>query len=203
METGGAGADSHMSGITVNAIPKQGGNTFSGRVEGIFSNKPMQSDNLDDELRSRGLTTVNRLRYIYNASATVGGPIKKDRTWFYSGVKFVDVHSTVANIFYNLTEHTPFYTPDYSRPAERWESYQDYATRVTWQVSRRNKIGLYADAQPRCDCRRAGNLAPEAQTVYDFWPQGLYQANWTMPVTNRLLLEAGFSFAQSDRKSVV
>ena len=197
LETGGAGADSQLSGISLNGIPKQGGNTFSGSIGGLFSNKPMQANNLDDQLRSRGLTTVNRLAYIYNVDGTVGGPIQKDRIWFYSGVKFVDVHSTVANIFYNLTPHSPFYTPDFSRPAERWESYQDYATRVTWQVSARNKIGVYADAQPRCDCRRPGNLAPEAQTVYDFWPQGVYQASWTMPATSRLLLEAGYSFAQS------
>ena len=197
VETGGAGADSISSGVALNAIPKQGGNLFSGEVVGNFSNKPMQSSNLDDALRTRGLTNVNQLKYIYGVDPAVGGPIKQDRAWFFSSIRAVKIHSEVAGIFYNLTPHTPFYTPDYSRPAERWESYESYATRVTWQVSKKNKIGVYADLQPRCDCRRPGNLAPEAQTVYDFWPEGLYQANWTAPVTNRILFEAGASLMQS------
>lgn len=196
LETGGAGADSVTSGITVNGIPKQGGNIFSGDVRGNFSNKGMQSSNLNDALRARGLTNVNRVSYIYDVGGTVGGPIKKDRVWFFSGVRAVNIHSEVAGIFNNLTPHTPFYTPG-TEPAERWESYESYATRVTWQVSPRNKVGLFADVQPRCDCRRPGNLSPEAQTIYDFWPQGLYQANWTAPVTTRFLLEAGYSFTQS------
>jgi Carboxypeptidase regulatory-like domain len=196
LETGGAGADSVTSGITVNGIPKQGGNVFSGDVRGNFSNRGMQSNNLDDALRGRGLTNVNRVSYIYDVGGTVGGPIKKDRVWFFSGVRAVDIHSEVAGIFNNLTPHTPFYKPG-TEPAERWESYQSYATRITWQVSPRNKVGVFADAQPRCDCRRPGNLAPEAQTIYDFWPQGLYQGSWTAPVTTRLLLEAGYSFTQS------
>ncbi len=197
IETGGAGADSQMSGVTVTGILKSGGNLFSGSAQGLWSDKKFQSDNLDDSLRSRGLTTVNRLTNIYNAGGTFGGPIVKDKIWFFSGVKAVSVKSTVAGIFYNKTEGTPFYTPDLNRPAERWESYEDYAVRITWQVTPKNKIASYLDAQPRCDCRRPGNFAPEAQTVYDFWPQGVYQATWTAPATSRLLFEAGYSFAQS------
>ena len=197
IETGGAGADSQMSGVTITGILKSGGNLFGGSFQGIWSNKNFQSDNLDDGLRARGLTTVNRLSNIYNVGATFGGPVVKDKVWFYSGVKLVDVKSTVAGIFYNTTEGTPFYTPDRSRPAERWESYEDYATRVTWQATSKNKIAVYLDAQPRCDCRRPGNFAPEAQTVYDFWPQGVYQATWTAPITSRLLMEGGVSMAQS------
>jgi hypothetical protein len=196
LDTGGAGADSGMSGVSINGIPKSGGNLFSTDIRGNFGNGGMQSNNLDDKLRARGLTTVNELLFTYDFGAAVGGPIKRDRLWFYSGVRFVDIHTTVANIFNNLTQHTPFYTPG-DIQAERWESYQSYATRLTWQASPKNKISGYVDPQPRCDCRRPGVAAPEAQTVYDFWPQGLYQASWSAPLTSRLLVEAGFSMMQS------
>ena len=33
--------------------------------------------------------------------------------------------------------------------------------------------------------------------MWSFWPNGLYQATWSSPVTQRFLLEAGFSFAQN------
>jgi len=196
LDTGGAGADSNMSGVSINGIPKQGGNLFSGDIRGNFGNGAMQNNNLDDALRGRGLTTVNELIYKYDVGAAFGGPIKQDKLWFYGGVRGVDIHTTVANIFSNLTQHTPLYTPG-TQQAERWESYQSYATRLTWQASQRNKISGFFDAQPRCDCRRPGTAAPEAQTVYDFWPQGLYQGTWTAPITSRFLLEAGVSMMQS------
>jgi hypothetical protein len=196
LDTGGAGADNGMSGVSVNGIPKQGGNFFNGDIRGNFGNGAMQSNNLDDTLRARGLTTVNELLYTYDVGAAFGGPIKKDRLWFYSGIRAVDIHSTVAGIYNNTTQHTPLYTPG-TKQAERWESYQSYATRLTWQASQRNKFSTYIDPQPRCDCRRPAVAAPEAQTVYDFWPQGLYQVNWTAPITSRLLIEAGASMMQS------
>jgi hypothetical protein len=196
VETGGAGAESPLSGVLVNGIPKEGGNTFSGEFRGMYSNKGMQGNNLSDELRSRGLEDVNSLLYIYDTSATLGGPIVRDKLWFFAGVRFFDVQSEVAGIYENLTPHTMFYTPG-TKLAERWESYQSYSGRAAWQASPRNKFSFFADAQPRCDCRRPGNDSPNAQRVYDFWPQGLYQATWNSPVNSRLLLEAGFSFMQS------
>ena len=70
--------------ITINVIPKEGGNTFSARVNGIYSNSGLQSDNLTDELRARGLQTVNPIDYIFDFDASVGGPIRKDRLWFFT-----------------------------------------------------------------------------------------------------------------------
>ena len=39
--------------------------------------------------------------------------------------------------------------------------------------------------------------APEAAYKWRFYPNALYQATWNMPVTNKLLFEAGFSLTAS------
>ena len=75
------------------------------------------SDNLSDELIARGLKSVNRLNYIYDAGVTLGGPIKKDRLWFFGSFREWGNERQAANKFYNVTQGTPFYTPDLSRPA--------------------------------------------------------------------------------------
>src|SRR5688572_29807802 len=51
---GGGTAESQLSGVLINRIPKTGGNTFSGDQLITFSNTGMQGSNLNDDLRTRG-----------------------------------------------------------------------------------------------------------------------------------------------------
>ena len=89
------------------------------------------------------------------------------------------------------------------------------AIRLTGQLTPRNKLGFYFDYQKNCTGssftrgRRAvpparrrlgrarrlggfGSTSPEAGNVWDD-REKIVQANWSSPVTNRLLLEAGVS----------
>ena len=193
LETGGISAESASSGFATNAIPREGSNRFSVAFSGLYSNDKMQSSNLNDELRARGLTSLDSVAYIYDAGGTLGGPIKKDRLWFYSAVRYQGNQNYVASIYYNKTQGTPFYTPDLDRPSDRWEYYRSYAGRMTWQASAKNKFNFFGDLQNNCGCRREGFTAPEAKTQLHFYPQGLYQVAWNSPVSNKLLLEAGAS----------
>ncbi|MQA31331.1 MAG: TonB-dependent receptor, partial [Luteitalea sp.] len=193
IETAGVSAESNVSGIAVNAIPKEGGNSFRFSVTGMFANDKFQSDNLDDALRARGLTTQNKVLNLYDTGWTVGGPIRRDKVWFFAANRFWGNRNQVGGIYFNKTNGTPFYTPDLERPADRYEWYRSFAGRVTWQASQRNKFNFVADAQKACVCRREGFNAPEALVEWRFSPQGLYQATWSSPVTSKLLLEAGAS----------
>jgi hypothetical protein len=70
--------------------------------------------------------------------------------------------------------------------------------KLTWQASQRNKITLYYEDAIRCtQCDNGGAVttSPEATGHGATHPDGLDQVTWTSPLTNRLLLEAGFSFA--------
>jgi hypothetical protein len=195
MSTSGITADSNADGAVVNMIPKEGGNRFTGSVSGLFANDSLMSDNLSDELRARGLQSVNRLNYIYDAGVTLGGPIKRDRLWFYGSFREWGNERQAANKFYNATQGTPFYTPDYSRPGFAKEWYESKAIRLTWRVSEKNKLNFFADPQRDCHCpalTASGSVnAPEAFFSYKLKPAGLYQVTWNAPVTNKLLFEAG------------
>jgi hypothetical protein len=195
MYTTGISADGNADGAIVNMIPKEGGNTFSGSVSGLFSNDNLMSDNLSDELIARGMKSVNRLNYIYDAGFTLGGPIKRDRLWFFGSFREWGNKRQAANKFYNATQHTPFYTPDLSRPGFAKEWYESKAIRLTWRATEKNKFNFFADPQRDCHCpaltASVGSNAPEAYFSYKLKPAGLYQATWTNPLTNKLLLEAG------------
>src|SRR5678810_1268189 len=85
--TSGISAESNADGPLFNMVPRAGGNVFAGGMSGYYSGSGLQSDNLTDTLRSRQLTTVNKVLSVYDATVTLGGPIKRDTVWFFGSVR--------------------------------------------------------------------------------------------------------------------
>ena len=75
----------HESGdIQLNLVTREGSNHFS--LYGIagFTNNALQDDNLTEKLRNRGLTVNPSIDRIWDYGLGVGGPIARDKVWFYS-----------------------------------------------------------------------------------------------------------------------
>ena len=196
VETGGGLAQSNAT-IVMNMIPKTGGNTLTFDASGSYSNEHLQSDNLTDELRAQGTSTTNKALLLYDASASVGGPIKRDRLWFFATGRAVGNKNTLAGVFFNKTQGTPLYTPDQDRPAYRREWLRSVGGRVTWQASPRNKISAFADFQSFFNRGRGEFASPESYNlVFNLSPMGLFQGTWNSPRTSKFLLEAGGSFME-------
>jgi hypothetical protein len=193
VETSGTSAESAASSVLMNMIPKGGGNVFKGGLNGLYTNHSLQSDNLNDDLRARGLTTTNRVNSIADLGGTLGGPIKLDRLWFFAAQRFYHGEAQIAGQFYNTTQGTLFYTPDLTRPMFRLEDFESTVLRLTWQASAKNKINAYGEIQSNWMHRHtfSGFAAPEAIPIFRFAPQALYQLTWASPLTSKLLLEAG------------
>ena len=193
VEAGGGTAEATFSGIGINVIPREGANIFAGSISGMGTGEAIQNDNLTQALRDVGLESANKAHYVWDANFSVGGPIVEDKLWFHSSYRQGGNKNQVAGIFYNADHGGRTFTPDLDRPGFRRDTINDGAVRITWQASDINKIGGYLQVQKVCVCRGSGSfVAPEAQAWWNFWPQGIAQATWTSPVTNRLLLEAGW-----------
>ena len=199
VETGGISAESNTATMSFDMIPKSGGNTFNSLVFGMYANNGLQSNNLNSDLIARGVTTTNQVEYLYDVAGTVGGPIRRDRLWFFGSVRFTGNENTRAGVFpFNRTQGTPFYTEDASRPGFVEENFRSNAVRLTWQISQRNKVNFFGDNQYLCQCRGTSGtatLSPEALARALFEPLGLYQVSWSSPLTNRLLIDGGVSVA--------
>ena len=193
LQTSGISAESNADGAVMNMIPKEGGNAFTGYLLGLYAGEGLQADNLDQELKDKGLTTVSKTIKIYDQTFTLGGPLKQDKLWFFTSLREWGNAHQLAGLFWNKTQGTPFYTPDLDRPADRRQWYESLAGRVTAQATDKNKFNFFADFSDTCQCRSTGALrgdAPEASTQYHNRPAGLFQAGWTSTVSSRLLLEA-------------
>jgi hypothetical protein len=203
LETGGLGAESEMSGIRTNVIPKEGGNSWRGTLSGAFTNDSLQSDNLTDAFKAAGLLSVNTVHRIYDVNPGVGGPIVRDRLWFYLSVRKWSAQQYVAGRFYNQSTVPWRYEPDTTRPALNIETNGNESLRLTWQASSKHKIsGQYQYGQqnrPFYGYSLGQTLAsPEAAYASKSIPSYLGQLGWNAPLTGRVLLEAGAAVANKN-----
>ena len=201
-------------GPAFNIIPKSGGNNFSGT--GFFSTAGewSQSSNLDDDLRRIGITEPPGLIKNWDTNFSMGGPIKRDRLWFFNNLRSYGSHQDIPNLYANanaLNAARWDYVRDANVKARSAGAKKIEAIRLTAQLTSKNKVGFYYDYQANCTgsalvnegdrCRDRGDdwialgtptTSPESG---NYWPERekITQGTWTSPMTNRLLFEAGVS----------
>ena len=88
--TGGLTAQvGNSSGSFINVVTKSGGNSFHGQAQAFYSNESMTKILLPDyQLRAMGLSKPAAPIYNYDLSAILGGPIIKDKLWFFADAAF-------------------------------------------------------------------------------------------------------------------
>ena len=201
--TSGGLGEAETAGALMNIIPKTGANTFGGSFFASGSNSAMQGTNYTQSLKDAGLTAPNPLTKAYDVNGAFGGPIRKDRLWYFGNVRAQGTNRLITNLYYNKNAGDPgkwTYEPDLARQAYSDRTWDTAGLRLTWQVTPRNKISVYWDEQPiclRCTGATAINqsadplTSPEAQGISILSPQRVQQASWRSPITNRFMLEAG------------
>ena len=190
-------AELQGGGVRVNLIPREGGNAYKGTFFGTGANSSFQGDNFTQRLKDRGLTAVNAINYMYDLSGGFGGPISKDKLWFFVSARRNAIHNYVGGVFKDLNSGNPnafLYAPDTSRQAEYPADYRDENLRLTWQINAKNKLSAMYDDAYRCQCPRVTPAWTEDSAVHARFPlERVVTVNWSAPVTNRLLFEAGAS----------
>ncbi len=149
----GALGEAENGGPQVNLIPKSGGNTFSG--SGFFSNAGTWStgNNLDDALKGYSLTEPAGLITSYDVSGSGGGPILRDRIWFFVNGRKFDNLQQMPGLRPNLNAGDPTkwtYASNPNREVWSGDARDIYSFRLTGQVTPRNRVGFSHEYQRRC-----------------------------------------------------
>src|SRR5262245_11325181 len=193
-EFGAISAEVAGGGVRVNIIPKDGGNRFSGSAFGNFANDKFQGNNVDDTLRAQGVQTADSILKIYDASGAFGGPLKKDRLWFWTAHRYWGYKQIRTNTFYEKDQSTFVYTPDFSRPGTETQRNVSDDVRLTWQMSAKNKLSGYWSIAPRYTDHwtLASTLQPDASNLQNLPDNNFETITFRSTISSRALFEAGF-----------
>jgi hypothetical protein len=189
-------AEQAFGGVQMNLIPREGGNVFKGSLFATGVSEGWQSNNYSQALKDAGLRTPNALKEVYDVNPGAGGPIVKDKLWFYSAARWQTTQSYIAGLWENqnagdLTKWT--YEPNQSRRAFQPLIQQSFNTRLTWQISPKNKVGGFAEHQYRVWEQLTPTIAYESATKYDFPENEFFTGSYTSTITNKLLFDAKVS----------
>src|SRR5688572_3367394 len=153
MLTSGGLGEMETAGLTMNIVPRQGGNTMSGMFFVSGFSEGMQASNYTPELQARGAIQPTPLTRVYDVNLAMGGPLVRDKLWYYMSGRVQGSRQNILNTFYNQNAGNAnawLYVPDLTRPAYYDRTWENYTPRITWQASSRNKISFSWDEQYVC-----------------------------------------------------
>ena len=100
--TGGGDVSVQSSGLSINLVTKSGSNVFKGTAVATFENDAMQGNNVTPELfyaGTNGLLSGNPIQKIAVYSVEYGGPIMRNRLWWWAAADKQDINAGVVNFF--------------------------------------------------------------------------------------------------------
>jgi len=219
---GGLG-ESDIGGPVMNLVPRSGGNSFRGQAFVNNAGDWSRGDNLNAALTAPppgpNLKETPGIINAYDASGSYGGPLIRDRLWFFGSYRSLETAAAVPGVVANANAYNASrwdWIADPTVTARTLQGRESYIGRITMQVSGKHRISYNQEYQRRCEgstlklesdngCNTRGanwvalgagatTPSPEANPSYfGNLPYHVNQAVWSAPMTNKLLLEAGFT----------
>jgi len=166
-----------FSGGVVNVITKSGGNDFSGSLRDTVNNQKWQS--------KTPLTTVQTDKVVPTYEATLGGPVMKDRLWFFLAGRDRKQEQTFTTTAPTLI------------PYQNVRDQQRYEGKLTATLTPRHSLlGSYSKIDDKEDGNSFLAILDEASLVNRETPQDLWSVNYTGSLTDNFLLTGQYSERQ-------
>ena len=159
----------NYSGVIGNFVTRSGGNQFHGLLETFFHNENLDSTNIPDS----GPETPFKS---WDLGTQIGGPIIRDKLWFFSGLEYSSIQTTPFGYDGVTTENSP-----------------NFITKLTYKPNQQNTIQGFAKFMDR---RVDGSGAdfwtlPEATRV-DTCDESSWNTTWISLLTTATTLEGRF-----------
>jgi len=221
VRVGGGLGEVDSGGPVMNLVPRSGGNRFAGTAFFNTAGDWSRGNNLDSSLTAPppgpNLKETPGIITSYDGSVSYGGPIKKDKLWFYGSYRNLDTQTAVEGITANqyAGDFTHWDWAPTQTNARLLKDRQMMIGRLTAQAGK-SRFQFNEEYQHRCEgtplttagqgCHNRGSdwvglgtatQSPEATSTaangYFDVPYWLTQGTWNMPMTNKILLDAGYT----------
>ncbi|MGH9145003.1 MAG: TonB-dependent receptor, partial [Vicinamibacterales bacterium] len=184
-QTSSLPAEAPVGGVQINMIPHDGGNTFHGGAFATGGNDSIQSDNLSPDLVGLGFKIQNRVQSVYDLNFTLGGPVQRDRLWFFGTFRRWSANNFLGNTFTSTGEQ-----------AVDDQHLTDATIRLTYQATRANKFSFHYDRSIKWRGHRPNNWLsasindPISDVVQTTQLNYIGEIKWSSPIGSKLLAEA-------------
>jgi hypothetical protein len=127
VSTAGQDIRQRTGGAGLNFVVKRGTNQFRGQARGYFTNDSLESENVPDELAAAGVTPeqADHNDQISEFGIDFGGPIWRDKAWFYGSFSQQDVR--LVRRSGNLIDRTVLKNPN---------------VKLNWQATRADMVSF-------------------------------------------------------------
>ena len=184
-QTSSLPAEAPVGGVQINMIPRDGGNQY----RRLDLRHRRQRQHAEQQLGRRAArrsasSRANKVKSVYDVNFTFGGPIKRDRLWFFGTYRRWSANNYLGNTFDSR-----------GKQAVDDQRIPDATLRLTWQAARRTRS--------RCTTIAASSSAvigpnnwitasinePVSSVVQTTGLNYIGELKWSSPISNRLLTE--------------
>ncbi|MGH9199860.1 MAG: carboxypeptidase regulatory-like domain-containing protein, partial [Vicinamibacterales bacterium] len=180
------GAEAQSPGATLSFVIKSGSNTFSGNYLLAWQDGAFQGNNVTPDLRAQGFDPGNSKFTRYNdASADLGGPILRDRLWFYAAYGYNYSGLLIPGFIAEKTNQQVEYFTRLDNPT----------LKLTYQVSKNNKLEFTQQLNRKWQpYRNASTFLPREATQNQIaWTAIGPAFKWTRIMNQSMTFDASFN----------
>lgn len=171
----GANAEyGEFTGVAANSVIRSGSNQFSGLFE-YWTVRPdwvgSNTSSLPEDLREE--FTPEKIESWFDTTAQIGGPIVRDKLWFFSGFQFLREERIPAGADIANTEDNP-----------------RFLTKINWALSPSFRLeGFFEKDKFDVTGRGAGRFRPAETTIVEPSPEINWNVRMTWTASPRTLVE--------------
>lgn len=194
----GLGANAEFGGFTgvaSNSLFRSGSNIFSGLVETLWENDALTGTNVTDEILAENKDlTAPTTDYITDTTAQIGGPIKKDKAWFFTSVQYYRPITAAAGYPPPINEHYTAAQWNAKGPVARVENSPRFLFKPTVKLGQSDQLtGFFEADKYTVDGRGQGATTPPIATVHQDSPEFAWNVNYTKVLTPSAVFDVKYS----------
>ncbi len=193
VQTGGSDASLPTGGVAITMVTKSGSNRLRGSGRYYLTDGDLQATNIDEELYRQGAGSGNPVKKITDYGYEMGGPILRDRLWFWGSYAIQDVRNGVVGFYRRVPACAP---PFATLEAERNCLETDrsklpaFNAKIDGQFSRAHKFSFQTTGSNKTrNAREASRTRPPETALRQHGLNSLYKFSHNWLPTNRLTVE--------------
>jgi Carboxypeptidase regulatory-like domain len=214
--TGGSDASQQGAGVQINFITKSGGNTLRGSTRFYDTNQKFENNNITTDQRDHGAAGGNPIQDIKDYGIEVGGPILKNRLWYWGAASKNNINDGVVNFFDTSSADCANVAANSTAKdssgsylfgiKQLWDCYKtdntqllNYNGKLQFQENAGNKSSFTAvDGIKTRNARGADAFHPLITTRKQDGPTILYRSEHQWIASSRLTLTAQYAHIHED-----